>query len=389
MSALKNLTSLKRSITRRVREALQELQENLGNLGNLERAPVPVRIPVPVRGPGPFQGRNPRSFFRALGGCGGISAWANAGSFYRGASFASFHGPRGFQYQASRFFTTYNKFGGYNSWKWARINQSVIFHNFSSKSQFRSKSFERFYRTPTLTQLLKKKSDAYDEKLPFRGITTTMAALPKRSVVPTALRLNLSLTQKFHDVVMDLARPKSPQPQTSSNGCYVDFKLEPRILIPSTTMMNGDIMRELLANLKRFERHVADLQQDLVRLSELGELPLKFVASENVIRVFFPNCDRAQLECLLLEKNVLGGTIHEDVANHCEKLRDDDSVTSISEFDILSSANSVSSASSSSVNDDYDDVLSSSEGSCNDKIVHLEPVTLSGHVEFADDYYWA
>ncbi|KAM9899068.1 hypothetical protein OXX79_005943 [Metschnikowia pulcherrima] len=386
MSALKNLASLKRNVTRRIREALEELQENLGNLGNLERSPVPVRIPVPVRGRAPFRGRNsiPRNFFGALCVNPGLNGWRST-AFDRG--FCPFSGFGGFQQSSSRFFTTYNKCGGFNSWRWARINQSVVFHNFSQRSQFRSKSFHRFYKTPTLTQLLKKKSASCDENIPFTTNVRTVVATPRRNVVPTSLRLNLSLTQDFHDLVLDLARPPSPETASPSVGCYIDFKIEPKILIPAATMMSSDVMRELIANLKRFEQHIAELQQDLTKLSELGELPLKFVASENVIRVFFPNCDRTQLEILLVEKNVLGGVIHEDFANDCERILDDDSVTSISEFDILSGCNSASSASSGSANDD--DILSSSDASSLNKIVHLEPVAVSGHVEIADDYYWA
>lgn len=376
MSALKNLTSLKRNITRRIREALNELQENLGNLGHLERSPVPVRIPVPVRGPAPFRGRNPRNFFHTPGLFQDSVLFA-----FRGYGLGS----HGFQYQSSRFFSTYNRYGGFNSWRWARINQSVIFQNFSSKSQFRLKTFHRFYRTPTLTQMLKKKVNGYDENLPYTSAATTIMAVPKRKHIPMSLRLNLLLTQKFHDVVLELAKPPSPQPL--STGCYIDFKLEPKILIPSATVMSADVLGELLANLKRFERHVAGLQQDLARLSELGELPLKFVADENTIRIFFPNCDRNQLECLLVEKNVVGGVIHEDVANQCEQIQNDELVTSISDFDVLSSCNSMSLGLSES-NEDFDDVLSLSDSSAEDKIVHLEPVNFLGHVEIADEYYW-
>ncbi|KAM9918055.1 hypothetical protein OXX59_008932, partial [Metschnikowia pulcherrima] len=85
MSALKNLASLKRNVTRRIREALEELQENLGNLGNLERSPVPARIPVPVRGRAPFRGRNsiPRNFFGTLGVNPGLNGWRST-AFNRG-----------------------------------------------------------------------------------------------------------------------------------------------------------------------------------------------------------------------------------------------------------------------------------------------------------------
>lgn len=293
-------------------------------------------------------------------------------------------------YHTSRFYSTYTRFNNFGSWRWTNINNSVLFNNFSSKSQFRLKQFHRFYKTPTLTQLLRRNLDSPEETrqiLLYRPLASV--AGPAAKSILTSLRLNLLLTKKFHDVIMDLARPAS----TMASGCYVDFHVEPKLLIPASTILNGEVLQELLDGLKRFERHLHLLQKDLANLSELGELPLKFVPCENVIRVFFPNCDREKLHTLLVEKNVRGGIIYEDLTNECGQLEHDSSVTSISDFDILSSCTTSSRDTLAlSVSLDYDaDILSESAESLfkEHRVVHLEPVDVSAHVEIADEFYWA
>lgn len=356
MSALKNLAILKRNISRRIRQALQELQETLGN----ERSPVPVRVPVPVRG---GVSRSVHTAARA-GMFGGAGAGFNVQSAYA-------------RFPQVRAYSTYSsRFSGFHNWRWNRINQSILFQNFSSRASFRLRLFSSFYRAPSVTEMLRKRS-GYTLAVELRRTATYAVPMAE---VPLTLRLNLLLTQHFHDMVMDLARP------AAACGCYVDFKLQPKIMIPQATMMSGEVLGELLANLKHFERHISELQRDLTRLSELGELPLKVIGAENVIRVYFPNCDRDQLEVLLQEKNVVGGVIHEDYALDAAALERDESVSSVSDFDVLSSCSLLSLVSSGS---EYEDILSSS---CSDShVVHLEPLVTLDHVEIAgeDDYCWA
>ncbi|OBA22584.1 hypothetical protein METBIDRAFT_11400 [Metschnikowia bicuspidata var. bicuspidata NRRL YB-4993] len=419
MSALKNLTSLKRNITRRLRQALEELQENLGNLGNnLERQAAPVRIPVPARGGAPFRGRNPMNFLRgdvltsgrrSARFLAGLPTGLPTGFLARGLS--SLVGSRDPRRHGSRFFTTYNRLGAFSSWRWARLNQSVLFHHFSSKSQFRLKAFHRFYNTPALTHLLKK-NGALGQPDPFMGrgkhgaARRSRCAVPERAAVASSLRLNLLLSPRFHDMVQALARPLSPQP----SGCYVDFALQPKFLIPPATVMNADVVGELQANLQRFERQVAELQEDLLKISELGELPLKLMAAEGVLRVFFPNCDRAQLECLLVEKNVRGGVIHEDACglyeqlqdnsqqlhdnsqqlqDNSQQLQDNSQVTPVSEAGVLSSGASLDRALSRSASSEpWDDILSLS-GVGSGAYVHLERLPASAHAGIADGLQWS
>ncbi|EEQ36081.1 putative stationary phase protein [Clavispora lusitaniae] len=344
MSTLKNLSALRKKIAKRIREALSELHENLGR----GQSAVPVPVPVPMR--------SPRGFRMCPLSC------------YSNASFG-----------ARRFYCTYsNRFSGFANLRWAKITDSVLFQNFSSRTHFRSRSFANFYKTPTVMQLLKLKpsvEDANGMRAKHRIPTRSATAMEQ---VPSGLRLNVSLSKRFHDMVMDLAKPVS----NVAEGCYVDFQIQPRILIPQNTMMSPEVLSELLVNLKHFEKHIRDLQSDLARLGELGELPVQFLGAQNTIRVYFPNCDRERLETLLREKNVVNGVVYEDYSNECVELESSSSVSSLSDFDILSSFNLSSSASSDS--DAYDDVLSSSEGS------RLEPASSYHRVEIvdADSYYW-
>lgn len=357
MSALKNLTILKRDISRRLRQALQELQDALRNVDGV---PVPARVPVPVRVPR----RAAYSQFTRLGTNARFGAGYGSGSPF---------------YRSTRFYSTYSsRFNNFSGWRWSRINNLIMFQNFSSRGQFRLKLFSTFYRVPSLTELLRKKSAHAGSLEPTQVRRTAFASVPMANVL-SSLRLNILLTQRFHDMVMDLARP------ATADGCYLDFKLQPKLLVPASTMMSGEVLGELLVNLKHFELHIRELQRDLARLAELGELPLKVLG--DVIRVYFPNCDRDKLEQLLVEKNVVGGVIFEDFAREGASLEQDDAVTLVSDFDVLSSCNMLSLVSSES--NYYDDVLSSSCGTPDDRIVRLEPLDALDHVEIAeDDYCW-
>lgn len=334
MSPLKNLASIRKNIARRIRQALDELQENLAR----ERVAVPVPVPVPMRG-----GR--RILRTAQFPLGGIRmAAASRGPF------SPFH--------SSRFYSTYSqRFSGFSNMRWRNINGSLMFQNFSSRGLFRLRLFHTFYKAPTLTELLKKKMGICDkaEHLWKHRMRSTYPQATAMARVPLDIRLHSLLTQKFHDMVMELARPAE-----EADGCFVDFTIAPKVLIPAATMMSAEVLNELLANLKHFEKHLVELQADLARLSELGELPLRFVAASNIIRVYFPNCDRDRLEALLLEKNVLSGVVYEDVSRECESVSSDE-LSSVSEFDILSSCNLLTLLSGSESS--YDDVLSSTSGS--------------------------
>ena len=107
--------------------------------------------------------------------------------------------------------------------------------------------------------------------------------------------------------------------QEVASGCYVDFALGDQLLsIPSMTFLTEEIMSEINANLSYILRKIEELRADFQGLSELGELPIKYLPKENTLRVYFYNCDRDKLEMLLKEKNITGGIIHEDFSTRAD-----------------------------------------------------------------------
>lgn len=370
--ALRNLASLKKNITRRLRQVLEELQETLGH--GASRAPqrVPVPIPVPLRNQGPFQ---------------------------RSKGFGCRFGPFSCKcpiVESARFFSTffsYRRFrcGPFNDIRWSKANTFLNPHSFTGQHTYHQKAFKHLYRVPSLTQLVKKRfhlvfEDENDKQfsIQMRSNLLKFAGIGGPSLT---LRFDLLTTPQFHEHVMKLAKPaEDPIP-----GCYVDFKVLPRIMIPSETVLSAEVLNELLRDLKRFEVQLHELQNDLNKIGELGELPLRFIGSEQTIRVYFPNCDREKLESLLLEKNVVGGIIHEDIDNDYQLSQSEGMITSVSDLDILSdpSLNSLPSLSSGST--DYDDILSSESSSAPDRIVRLgEADIVPESVEIVSDneYHW-
>lgn len=459
MSTTQNINNLKRVVTKKIRQTVRRLEKNLENLGKLaEPVPEAARIPVPVRIPVPPSHRslyfktclwqsilpcitqlaqlfsgvschkqtfnhsfNPDSLHRPGPTHLMKAGFRNSGTFPKSALFGSsisqtialsMYGTRlataGFssEFHSTRFYSTYSNFSGgrFNHWSWAKINNSMMFKQFSSRTQFTLQKFLTYYRLPTLTQILKKRSrNAYGEWEPrvriwniCRELTKNaqMAGALAKTTTSTALRLDALLTQGFHDMVRVLANEAS----TVAEGCYVDFKLQPLVFIPEKTMMTPAVLAELLNNLRQFERHLAQLQRDLSLLSDLGELPLRFVANEGVIRVYFPNCDRERLQILLREKNICSGVIYEDFAQEAHELDRFSNVSTVSENDILSSYYSSLVESSSQSGDS--DVLSFETSSSafeknspgNMLPVHLENLepNQGGPIVFAEDSYcWA
>lgn len=459
MSNVPNVNNLKRVVTKKIRQTVRRLEKNLENLGRLA-GPVPdaARIPVPVHIPVPPSHRslsfktcpwlsilpcitqlsqlfsgvqchkptlkysfNPDSYCRTgpnrlmttgLRGSGAFPKSALFGSSISQTIALSMYGTRlassglSADFHATRFYSTYSNFTGgrFNQWSWAKINNSMMFKQFSSRTQFTLQKFLTYYRLPTLTQILKKRSrNAYGEWEPrirvwniCRELTKNaqMAGAIAKTAATTSLRLNALLTQGFHDMVRVLAKEAS----TVAEGCYVDFKLQPFVFIPEKTMMTPAVLAELLNNLRQFERHLAQLQRDLSLLSDLGELPLRFVSSEGVIRVYFPNCDRERLQILLREKNVCSGVIYEDFAQEAQELDRFSNVSTVSENDILSSYYSslVESSSQSADSDVLSFETSSSEFEKNSPgnmlpmhLENLEP-NQGGPIVFAEDSYcWA
>lgn len=157
--------------------------------------------------------------------------------------------------------------------------------------------------------------------------------------IPSTIRTSISCSPKYHELVKRLAAVLHPEAsektetpnQASVPGVYVDFRFGPRILVPRATVLSADVVDEMIDSLRRYREKLAEVQQDLARLSELGELPVEVMAEEGVIRVFFPNCDRERLEMLLMEKNVVGGVIHDgEGAGHQARESSSDQVSTLS-----------------------------------------------------------
>lgn len=310
------------------------------------------------------------------------------------------------RHQLRTYSSYYSNFNNYRATKFFRFNNlklfkfapnNVLFNNFSTQyqSHFRYKLLQSVNWKPSFTSLFHDRGRA---GIPPRNILLRRRlALPIASqAANTRIRLNISLTPGFHEKVMQLAQ-LSPMPADEdlnqvvpqpAAGCYVDFTVAPKILIPSATIFNADILKELTSNLETFQKQLAGLQADLAKLSELGELPLKFMQHKSVIRVYFPNCDYQKLQALLVEKDIQNGVIFED--HKSEYLQSQGSTSSLSDFDLLSSVDM--SESVSSVNETVDDeILSSSLSGVEIKRLddELQPINTDSPIEINDELYWA
>lgn len=375
-------------ISKRIRQALRELVETLNN-GHC--FPVPARVPVPVRSPRKTllpPHMPPRRFFSMMTQRP-VSILVPQ-TRHQLRTYSSYYSNFN-NYRATRFF----RFNNLKLFKFAPNN--VLFNNFSTQyqSHFRYKLFQSVNWKPSFTSLFNNRGKA--SMAPRSILLRARLVLPSASqnAPTTRIRLNISLSPRFHDQVMLLAQfsPMEPEeelghvaPQPAA-GCYVDFTVAPKILIPSATIFNADILNELMSNLETFQKQLADLQADLVKLNELGELPLKFMQLKSVIRVYFPNCDYQKLQSLLVEKDIRNGTIHED--QNSEYLESQGSTASLSDFDLLSSVDM--SESVSLVNETVDDeILSSSLSDVEIKRLddELQPINMGSPIEINDELYW-
>lgn len=380
---IKNLISLKKNITRRIRQTLEGIAENLSHP---QEHPAPARIPVPVR-----SGRNANRFTK---------------NFFRYYNTSNHFGSCQYKCQAFRFFNAkYSNAGKLgriiqNNSNWIRFNiqnsnfcqyrsfktfhSSFLYNNFSQgcQSQFGNKLTKiNFFSHPNCNSPIKNLSvnirafmkakkydcsstDTYRQKL----------VLQDKPHIKSNIRLNVSLTPKFSEITLLMAKTvssagyeESPYQTQVETGCYVDFPMSSKFSIPSMTILNNEILDELMEGLKMLESKIAELKEDLQNLFELGELPMEYLHEQNIIRVYFANCDRERLEGLLREKNIKNGIIHEDSVVECSSAS-----TNVSENDILSSYYGSSSSTASSTEYD-DDILSNSSHHAlsNDSIIRI------------------
>ncbi|CUM45664.1 uncharacterized protein AC631_01565 [Debaryomyces fabryi] len=397
---MKNLISLKKNITRRIKQTLEEIAENLSHP---QQSPAPVPIPIPVR-----SGRNVNRLNKQF-----------ARYYSTSNNFASGHYKfRAFQFLNMKYSNS-GKLGRIiqNNSNWIRFNiqnsnfnqyrslrtfhKSFLYNNFSQRyqSQFGNKMANmNFFRHPNSGSPIKnlnlnirafmnsKKFDTSDHSMYKQDVV-----LHQKPQVKSNIRLNVSLTPKFSELTLLMARTVSSAgcEETShntqvSNGCYVDFPMSSKFSIPSMTILNNEILDELMLDLKILESRIAELKLDLQGLFELGELPMKYLHDQNILRVYFANCDKARLEGLLREKNIKNGIIYEEAVEGCSSTS-----ANVSEADILSSYYGSSSSHGSTTEYD-DDILSDSSHHplSSDNIIRIESGDQSQnsqHVSFSEE----
>ncbi|PVH13730.1 uncharacterized protein CXQ87_001848 [Candidozyma duobushaemuli] len=403
MSALKNLAALKRNIHKRLRQALEELQENLGQEWG-QRAPA--RIPVVVPRSKGFRRMNVIGQFQQNRG---YSTFFGTNHQFGWSLFDKWTMGRGFRARACkgqfRFFSGFCPFSG------RKVGTGLVSQNFAQRSY--SSKASKLYKIPSLTQLAHKDfCQAFEEEEDQRwnkGIQSAVAELFKRKepavqqseystvdisrAVPAVLKTSIQGSPHYHDLVKRLGSWATEEIEPAVSGVYVDFRYAPRLSVPDKTVLTTDVVDEMMDNLARFREKLAEVQRDLARLSELGELPVEVVQDEGVIRVFFPNCDRERLETLLVEKNVVGGVIHEGASAGSSSESDagsefsyGESVPSETTSWFLSASDMPSPSLSSGSTASSQDILSSQSSQ---RIVRLEPVPPSSSVHIVEEHEWA
>ena len=381
-----NLISIRtREISKKIQKALNELSENLQREyqqaqhqrqqqgspfpRQLQRQPAYAHVPVPVRNGGagnPFV----RQFSTSARTYSHNTSWTRA--------------------NPSSWFQKYNLFLrkvgrlGTKSKILTTLNHGFLYHNFSQTYQnpFRLKIYhhnvKQTYRL--LFNNLREKYQVYNK-----------ATLLNKGEVLQRLSLNLSLSAKNHQLITTLARTESSaskQEKIKSNvhftSCFIAFPLNFNLNVPSETFLSEEVVDEMLYNVKRFEVKLQNFKQDLGNLFELGELPMKYV--DNLVRVYFPNCDKDKLEKLCQEKGIVGGIIVEE-----EGQTDVVPVASTMEsepFDLLSSSNSYDSSYSSDV---LSSDLSELDNHLTQRVVRpIEEVVapLQQVISVNEDYHW-
>ncbi|EGW32696.1 uncharacterized protein SPAPADRAFT_60054 [Spathaspora passalidarum NRRL Y-27907] len=412
-----SMQRLTRNISKRIQRVLEEIAERLAHPHQLQPVPIPVRVPVPVRG----RPRGPHGIpHRSNFACPGLQIRRFFCSFTGGNPNWTYHQMNSnFPGRGKTWFGKYNIFQRFYSFAGKRavggsrilqsLDHSFMFHNFSQayQSNFRLKLYQQNVRLTyrTIFNRLREKYQIYGgltQANVFAGTNHTFNY--KQKFNPT-IRLNLSLTPQHHKITLQLARSDSSattQEKLECNqlnvGCYIDFPINFNLNIPQETILTEETFEEMMFNIKMFEQKLKDLKKDLTNLFELGELPIKYISDKNVLRIYFPNCDREKLENLCKEKNVTGGIIfEEDCENYPEPamMMAPSSSGSVGESDILSCYYGTNESESSC--ESQSDLFSTSEEFhplSEDDIVRPEfamgtmPINMDPVISDCDEYYW-
>jgi hypothetical protein len=266
-------------------------------------------------------------------------------------------------------------------------------HYFSQASQnpYRAK-LHSIWRRSVWNQLNLLKFGECEEKRPENKFQVSQYT---RNVKNTNLRLNMSLTPKNHQITLTLAKYESSAndedrlfANTYVPGTYLEFPVNFSLGIPQETLLTQEVMDEMIDSIKLFQSRLKTLQQDLLGLFDLGELPVKYLPEKQVIQIYFANCDRERLETLCLEKGIVGGVIYEEKPSCGESVLSSSDTHSITDNDILSSLYQ----SDGSVSSYDDDVLSDSLNGLDDnQIVRITNdciVPQVVNIEPYDDFHW-
>lgn len=134
--------------------------------------------------------------------------------------------------------------------------------------------------------------------------------------------MSISLSPNYHYITLQMARADSTatveekiEADQLINGSYIEFSIFASLgsSFNHETVLSEETIDELLEDLDVLIQRIQTLKQDLEKIFELGALPIKFIKSRWVLRVYFPNCEPEKLQKLCQEKNVMGGTIFEDL----------------------------------------------------------------------------
>ncbi|ODV82478.1 uncharacterized protein CANTADRAFT_33263, partial [Suhomyces tanzawaensis NRRL Y-17324] len=368
---IRNVISLRtRNVSQRIQRALQELSEALAEHPQQAHSPVPVPVRVPAR-----NGQNARGLRRySTSGARSFGTFTTGGSAGTSWSFNHFTNANSYK---SNFFAKIKLFAKFYHPRPADtrqlfrgLNHGFMFHNFSQAHQntFRMKlhmSKLSFSYRPLLNHL-KDKYHGFDRKQDEPANKRFAPFLAKQK--NPGLRLNLSLTANHHQLTMKLARTDSSATTQEKHECnqvvegsYIEFPITFNLNIPHETLLSEEVLDEMLYSVKAFEQKLREFKQDIANLFELGELPIKYIAHKNVLRVYFPNCDSVKLESLCREKNITGGVIYSDYDDETTlpEIAAAAPLTPVDQNDIISSYFGLgSSGSSDSETQDPDDLLS-------------------------------
>lgn len=209
----------------------------------------------------------------------------------------------------------------------SKLKTHLLFHNFSQ-------AYNNSYRLKMYQQLIRWLQRTFFNRLRrLFGVelSEVKANLFVTPPVLVGIRLHQLLTPGHHKLTLELARTEAHSRQVL--GCYLEFRLDCPVGIPNDTMYTEETQAEIKSSFARQRQRLAVIEENLDKLAELGEVPI--TCNNQVIRFYFPNCDRERLQNLLAEREITGGVIVEDYESNAATIAAKAS-ESVSEWDVMS-----------------------------------------------------